>query len=99
MGYNGIRCSCFDVNLTRVKVEMGKQEFVVFKHKEALKGTGFECCAGCPGTSGRVEKGKMRCSRSAIGVPVEVTKKEAQKCASGERMHPHGVAVHLLRAG
>lgn len=53
---------------------------VVENHSRALRGTGFEKCAPCPGCSGKVEAdGRMRCSRCA-GVPVSVTAEQAGKC-------------------
>jgi hypothetical protein len=53
--------------------------WAVKKHLTALAGTSFEKCAGCPGTVGRLENGKMRCSRAGA-TPVLITEAQAQRC-------------------
>ena len=56
---------------------------VVVKHLNGLKGTGFESCAACPGTTGKVveheDTPKMLCTRcGATGV--HITAAQANHC-------------------
>ena len=75
--------------MKKVKRATNKPEFVVEKHSKALKGTGFECCARCPGTSGKVESGKMRCSRVG-GKPEFISLVQAARC-DGSRPPPYSL--------
>lgn len=53
------------------------------KHKQVLAGTPFEKCAACPGTSGKLENGFMRCSRvGATAVPITA---EQAVCCDGTK--------------
>lgn len=50
------------------------------KHLKALQGTGFEKCANCAGTAGKVsEDGTMPCSKAGA-IPMQVTASQAQVC-------------------
>ena len=56
-----------------------KPEWAVEKHQKALAGSAFERCACCPGTAGKIEDGKMRCSRAGA-MPVLITPEQAKNC-------------------
>lgn len=54
--------------------------WAVENHLKTFRGTSFEKCACCPGTSGRMEDdGRMKCSRCGA-VPVLITGKQAKEC-------------------
>ena len=60
-----------------------KEDIAIAKHRADLRGTGYECCADCPGAAvkslGKDRKGKMGCSRVG-GCVAYITPEEAQKC-------------------
>lgn len=56
----------------------------VIKHRRRLAGTGFECCAPCPGCPGKVEDVgagllMMRCMRAGAE-GIRITAEQAQAC-------------------
>jgi hypothetical protein len=71
------------------KMMSNKYAFVVTKHKKALQGTGFECCAPCPGTSGKVTDGHMRCSNAGPR-PIYIDVDTANRCEGGKPFPKRG---------
>ncbi|MSU74666.1 DUF2318 domain-containing protein [Candidatus Kaiserbacteria bacterium] len=62
------------------KLKSKKPEWAIEKHKISLKGTGFERCASCPGTAGKVrEDGTMCCGRCGPVVK-PITLEQAKGC-------------------
>lgn len=66
-----------------------KSVLAVDKHIAALQGTGFERCATCPGSGGKVVDGCMSCSRAGA-IPVLITVIQA-KCCEGTKPPPYHV--------
>lgn len=64
-----------------------KSVLAVDKHVAALEGTGFEKCATCPGSGGKVVNGCMYCSRAGAK-PVLITVVQAQ-CCNGIKPPPY----------
>jgi hypothetical protein len=64
-----------------------KSVLAVDKHVAALEGTGFERCATCPGSGGKVVDGCMNCSRAGAS-PVLITVTQA-KCCDGTKPPPY----------
>lgn len=64
-----------------------KSVLAVDRHVVILKGTGFERCAKCPGSGGKVVDGRMPCSRCGA-VPQLITVMQAQACM-GKKPPPY----------
>lgn len=50
------------------------------KHLKALQDSGFEKCANCAGTAGKIhEDGTMQCSKAGA-IPIQITAAQAKEC-------------------
>jgi hypothetical protein len=67
-------------------VQKRKPELALLKHTQALKGTGFDRCARCCGTTGKVVNGFMGCSNAGPTV-VYVTLIVARGCNGKNPLH------------